>query len=234
MNDSGLADRFYAAMAAVVELAIEEVESSEPKIVSAAQAREKGSSRYFTGKPCKYGHVAEKFLKSMTCVVCDSEKTKRRWIEQQEHMRLLQKQRSAKFFATHPEEVRTWQKEYREENREVRRSTSRRSARKAYAADPEKFRAVARDRARKYPEVARALSSRRRKGKRLARCACCTTKDFARVFHLARTLAGEVDHIEPLGLGGAHCVKNLQVLSPEAHKEKTRHDKDRMRRAGLL
>lgn len=37
---------------------------------------------------------------------------------------------------------------------------------------------------------------------------------------------GEIDHILPLGLGGRHAEDNLQVLSTEAHKAKTRADMD--------
>jgi 5-methylcytosine-specific restriction endonuclease McrA len=34
----------------------------------------------------------------------------------------------------------------------------------------------------------------------------------------------EVDHKTPLNLGGRHCAKNLQALTYEEHKEKTRRD----------
>lgn len=35
------------------------------KIVSAASAREQGLTRYFTGKSCKNGHIAEKFMRAL-------------------------------------------------------------------------------------------------------------------------------------------------------------------------
>ena len=34
------------------------------------QAREKGLKRYFTGKPCKNGHIAERLVRGATCVAC--------------------------------------------------------------------------------------------------------------------------------------------------------------------
>lgn len=34
----------------------------------------------------------------------------------------------------------------------------------------------------------------------------------------------EFDHIIPLALGGAHAESNLQIVTPEAHKAKTRAD----------
>lgn len=30
--------------------------------------------RYFTGKPCKWGHIAERFVSSGTCVECNRTK----------------------------------------------------------------------------------------------------------------------------------------------------------------
>jgi len=33
-------------------------------------ARDIGHSRYFTGKPCRKGHVAERWVSSLTCIEC--------------------------------------------------------------------------------------------------------------------------------------------------------------------
>jgi len=40
------------------------------KIVSRQQAIEQKLTRYFTGKPCKHGHITEKLLSNRTCVEC--------------------------------------------------------------------------------------------------------------------------------------------------------------------
>jgi hypothetical protein len=42
----------------------------KPQPISRKQARERGLLRYFTGKPCKQGHVAERLLSNRECVVC--------------------------------------------------------------------------------------------------------------------------------------------------------------------
>lgn len=34
------------------------------------EARNRGSARFFTGLPCKFGHVAERYTKRGDCVVC--------------------------------------------------------------------------------------------------------------------------------------------------------------------
>jgi 5-methylcytosine-specific restriction endonuclease McrA len=39
-------------------------------IVLRAEARAQGSTRYFTGEPCKHGHIAERKTSNMECVEC--------------------------------------------------------------------------------------------------------------------------------------------------------------------
>ena len=39
-------------------------------IVTRAEARAQGLTRYFTGKPCKHGHVSERMRSSGACVEC--------------------------------------------------------------------------------------------------------------------------------------------------------------------
>ena len=48
--------------------------------LSLRDARAQGLKRFFTGKPCKQGHIAERFTSSNTCIQCSQEraaKTKR-------------------------------------------------------------------------------------------------------------------------------------------------------------
>jgi hypothetical protein len=40
------------------------------KIISCVEAKILGLSRYFTGKPCKHGHVGERFVANGTCIEC--------------------------------------------------------------------------------------------------------------------------------------------------------------------
>jgi hypothetical protein len=41
-------------------------------VVTCAQARERGLVRYFTGLPCKHGHVAERRTATSVCLECDA------------------------------------------------------------------------------------------------------------------------------------------------------------------
>lgn len=44
-----------------------------PEIISRDEAKARGLRRYFTGKPCKYGHVAERYIYAgCKCLGCDA------------------------------------------------------------------------------------------------------------------------------------------------------------------
>lgn len=42
-----------------------------PEIITRKEALERGLKRYFTGKPCKHGHVSERKIGSGMCLSCD-------------------------------------------------------------------------------------------------------------------------------------------------------------------
>ena len=48
------------------------------QIITRQQAIEQKLSRYFTGEPCKHGHIAEKLLSNRTCIECQL-KRKSNW-----------------------------------------------------------------------------------------------------------------------------------------------------------
>ena len=45
--------------------------TDSPRIISRDEARALGLKRFFTGKPCKYGHVAERRVGNYACMECD-------------------------------------------------------------------------------------------------------------------------------------------------------------------
>jgi len=44
--------------------------------ISHARALAEGLPRFFTGRPCKRGHVSERYTKSKTCVVCGNQRSR--------------------------------------------------------------------------------------------------------------------------------------------------------------
>jgi hypothetical protein len=41
-----------------------------PEVISRKDALARGLTRYFTGEPCKYGHVAERSVSASNCPEC--------------------------------------------------------------------------------------------------------------------------------------------------------------------
>lgn len=50
-----------------------QAEVQERQIITRAEAKALGLKRYFTGKPCKRGHVAERYSNDQSCVSCKAE-----------------------------------------------------------------------------------------------------------------------------------------------------------------
>lgn len=63
-------------------------------LVSRDEALERGLLRYFTGVPCKYGHIAERQVSSYGCMVCANERVKasckKRYAEDPEYKAKIQ------------------------------------------------------------------------------------------------------------------------------------------------
>src|SRR5262249_12996710 len=41
-----------------------------PVVISSVEASAQGRRTYFTGKPCKHGHIDERYVRNATCVRC--------------------------------------------------------------------------------------------------------------------------------------------------------------------
>jgi len=57
------------------------------KIITREEALKRGLTRYFTGEPCKHGHMAERYTKSSNCVVCRSQTRKAQYDKDPERER---------------------------------------------------------------------------------------------------------------------------------------------------
>jgi 5-methylcytosine-specific restriction endonuclease McrA len=51
------------------------IPQAEHGVISRGEAKAQGLRRYFTGAPCKRGHVAERLVCSSTCTVCAAERS---------------------------------------------------------------------------------------------------------------------------------------------------------------
>lgn len=133
------------------------------------EAKEQGLTRYFTGEPCKYGHIDERHIGNRTCVACQRISDATRKDERYKIDKLFRKkviargvkrqgvrykedpsfreQRSAyqkKYYDLYPEKFHERTKQWNANNVERRKEISRRWAEKSYQNNPEKHRKFSR------------------------------------------------------------------------------------------
>lgn len=126
-----------------------------------------------------------------------------------------------------------WQKDNPVRAREIRRASAakyagtlaRKKARQRWIKNNRALVAAQQRRTRrKHPGTHRAAEARRRAAKYGCRCVCCTPAQLRHVYELACRAGKEVDHRKPLSLGGLHCRKNMQLLTPKQHRKKSIQD----------
>lgn len=130
-----------------------------PAIISRADAKAAGLKRYFTGEPCKHGHIAERQVGDGKCVVCSS-KHATEWGHKN-----LDKRRA--WHAANKDKIKARRAEAYKENREkmlqrahdywvANQDRLRQRDKEKYWSDPEKYRAYARAWAAANPEKVKA------------------------------------------------------------------------------
>lgn len=207
-------------------------------IITKAEAKAQGRKTYSTGKPCKYGHIVERYL-SGSCVECTRAAGAAWRAANPERKHAL----NAAWYAANPDRHR----EYRSANADrIRASGATWRAENAdlkraldaawYAANDDRARSTAaawraanRERARANQAAWRAQNADKRNATHAKRRAtkrgaipadwCQTDQAKVRKMYAAckrlEALTGfpwNVDHRVPLSKGGTHCASNLQVI----------------------
>ena len=90
-------------------------------VITRSEAKAKGLTRYFTGKPCKRGHLSERRVSSLCCLECDADRSRRYYKENRED--ILTKKRV--YRSENYEKERKREAEYSKRNRDARRAYSR-------------------------------------------------------------------------------------------------------------
>lgn len=194
------------------------------QIITRVEAKAIGAKYFYTGEPCKNGHVAKRNTKSGTCVICSIEISK----QYRDKNKVLINARKLERYKKNPEKFRAISLASYFKNHEAGKSKNRND----YAKNIEKRRQYAKDYRKANPDVKKAQHAVRRARKfkstgsykaadvkrllelQKGKCACCYEK--LKNYH--------VDHIMPLALGGANNVENIQILCPICNMKKSSND----------
>jgi len=175
-----------------------------------------GESKYFTGRPCRNGHVAFRLTLSGVCYECY------RAYQTRPEVAAANSKSASTWDRNNPEAARARQQRWKKENPEAARLYSRRW----HQAHLEQSREIKRQAARRTrterPELKRAYEGARRARKRSATPPWAELEAIKEFY--ARCPEGcEVDHIIPLTndlVCGLHVLANLQYLPARENSRK--------------
>ena len=182
------------------------------KKLSRKEAKAQGSYLYFTGNPCKYGHVAERYTNNAMCSVC----AKKYSAEQEESS----ESKKARYEANRDDYLAN-KKRYYQENRESIRAKQA----KYISENKDKIAEMNRNWRKKNPDKARAIYVRNRYNRYQAIPAWLTDEDKRRINEIYKEcrlmtertgIQHHVDHIIPIrgkNISGLHVPENLQILT---------------------
>ncbi len=205
-----------------------------------ATARALGLKRYFTGKPCPFGHVAERFVATRCCAVCCM-KRKKQWADENKpYVSEYNKEHYGRDPQWHVERAKRWailnpdrMKVHRRKEYQNNKERYRVNAFNYRQANKEKLRSIGRQKVLANPEQYAAYKRNRKARVRSAkgshtgeqvlqllklqngRCIYCKDSIVGR-FH--------VDHIEPTIRGGSNDITNLQLLCRPCNQSKSAKD----------
>ena len=185
-------------------------------IITRAEAKAQGLKRYFTGKPCKHGHIDTRAVSNGSCRECDRLKA---LAVNPDAKRKAKREYMARTRERWNEYISQW----REENAEHVQAYS-----KAYdEAHQEEKAARIKEWRKANPEKSAAYVIERQ---RKCQMGDMTATEWAQLKEIyserdrlnaeAGCIAFHVDHITPLAKGGAHHPDNLQILSAEENLSK--------------
>ena len=181
-----------------------------------AEAKAQGLKFYTTGKPCKHGHLSDRYTSTAICVEC----VKLAGVDRYKNNRAAQLASWQKWINNNRELHGTRVKRWQDANKDKVRADA-----KAWVkANPEKVKAKALRHIKKHPDAytTHAVASVAKRAKRVPQWLTSDDRWMMReAYNLAKLrthvfgFIWEVDHIIPLRgklVSGLHVPTNLQVI----------------------
>ena len=106
-----------------------------------AEAKSSGDAQYFTGKPCKNGHLEPRITSNGTCLACARSHAKKHYSKYPEVI----KRRASEYKKKNIEKIRAGKQRWRDKNRDYHRAYQRNYNKVRRESDPESV-----ERRRKY------------------------------------------------------------------------------------
>lgn len=201
---------------------------SEIHIISRPDAKKIGLKSYFTGKPCKRGHISERGVNTKVCRECSRllslsrREDHRAWREKNRNkLRDYSKAQKLKDI----ERSRLYQLRYREKNRESERQRKARWRKSDGNIQREK------DYGKWWREnnrpITNAKAARRRAKLRMAEPWWSEKGRIIKIYEKASEYGMDVDHVVPIisdKVCGLHVWHNLQLLDKGLNSSKSNRE----------
>jgi 5-methylcytosine-specific restriction endonuclease McrA len=214
------------------------MEDGDYVIVSRFEARRLGLTHYFTGNPCKNGHLSPRMTKWKLCLACHRERRAKfradspDTVKEQKaasYLRHREKtiEKSVAYIAANPDKVFIRRKKYREANKPALAAINAewRAANRHISRQHERNRRARKRGAEGSHTAAEVAELMDRQRGKCANPIC--RKPIRKAFH--------VDHIIALASGGTNFIRNIQLLCAPCNQGKHAKDPiDWARQNGLL
>jgi hypothetical protein len=192
------------------------------QVISRGDAKKAGLRHFFTGRPCKNGHVALRYVSCGKCMPCDAGQWKRRFDNNRQADAERKKAWRAANTTKHSEYNKAWKAANRaSENLRIKKMRDANPATKKAQDATRRARILSAEGKHTAADIVALFAEQK------GRCAYCRAKVTAAKQH--------VDHIQPLFKGGTNSRSNLQILCAPCNLSKGAKDPLKFaRERGLL
>ena len=202
-------------------------------VITKQEAIEQGLKHYFTGEPCKYGHVAQRQVSNRGCITCRYADRIDYYRQNPERELVRIREKHKAYYKADPKKILDANKAWRLANHEKAKENQRIRNAKQYAENKEVELKRRRNWKANNPAIVANYLARRRASNALRTPKWLTEYDFQQIkdiYKLANKKTKEtgikwhVDHIIPLrgkNVSGLHVPHNLRVVPASENLRKS-------------